>query len=159
MDLPQHLQDYARGDTDKYPNTSGLKRKDVQKMERFRKNYIRNLLIKNPRKAHNLPDFNRLMSDEIWSYAKRELRPILFKKWDEVVGQIQPLWDEFYRENARLNREYKDAIDEGRHYTKHRYLSITAKRSAFASAIRNPVTLAHIELICLGETRYGIPDL
>lgn len=159
MDLPTHLHAYARGETDVYPNIGGVKKKDVQKMLRFRRNYIRQLLVTDPRKAHTLPDFNQLMSEEIWSYAKNELRPVLFKEWDDNIKHIRLLWDEFYRENAKLNREYKDAIDSGRPFIKHRYLSITAKRRAFAVAIRDPKTLAEIELTCLGETRYGIPDL
>ena len=126
-------------------------------MLRMRKSFLRNQLRENPDKAYALPDFNELMAEEIWQYAKHDLRPMLFNDWEAIIRQTPRFQNIFNHESAQLYRDYQDAISNNRSFIKHRYLSITAKRKAFAHAVRNPYILGEIELACTGVTTYGRP--
>lgn len=148
---------YAVGTTNVFPNIVGIPRKQITRMIRQRQVFIRNLLGITPTLAYALPDFNELMATEIWSYAKREIRPKLFRDWDTLIRETPRFWNIFSHESARLNREYQDALDSNRRCIKHQYISITAKRRAFVLAVRNPHILGEIELACNGYTTYGLP--
>lgn len=155
--LPIEMLRYAIGDTNTFPNVVGIPRKQIVRMVRQRQAFIRNLLGSAPHSAYALPDFNELMAAEIWSYAKRALRPELFRNWDTLIRQTPQLWNIFNHESASLNRDYQDALDSDRRFIKHQYISITSKRRAFALAVRDPRALAEIELACRGYITYGLP--
>ncbi len=155
--LNPEMLSYALGQTNNFPNIVGVLRKSIVEMVRQRRAFIRNQLQVSPHTAYALPDFNELMADEIWHYAKRELRPLLFREWDARIRETPLFLDVFIHESAELNREYQDAISTNRAFIKHRYLSITSKRKAFAKAVRHPKILAEIELACTGSTTYGLP--
>jgi hypothetical protein len=153
---PEMLR-YALGQTNNFPNIIGLSRKPIAEMLRQRRAFIRNQLLVSPHTAYALPDFNELMAAEIWQYAKRDLQPLLFHDWDAIIRETPLFQDVFIHESAELYREYQDAIGANRPFIKHRYLSITSKRKAFAKAVRDPKILAEIELACTGSTTYGLP--
>lgn len=155
--LSPHMLSYALGQNNIFPNIVGTSRKQVLDMLRQRRAYIRNLLRTSPEEAYRLPDFNELMADEIWQYAKHTLRPVLFLDWDNLIRQAPKLRDIFRHESAQLFREYQDAAEMNRPFIKHRYLSITGKRRAFAKAVRDPHILGEIEIVCFGKTEYGLP--
>ena len=155
--LSPDMQLYALGRTNVFPSVVGVPRKQIARMVRERQAFIRNLLRQSPHTAYSLPDFNELMATEIWSYAKRELRPILFKDWDTLIRDTPRLWNIFNHESAKLNRQYEDARNSNKRFMKHQYISITSKRRAFAHAVRDPRTLAEIEFACLGYITYGLP--
>jgi hypothetical protein len=155
--LSPEMLAYALGQSNVFPNIVGTPRKQVLDMLRQRRAYIRNLLGKSPAVAYRLPDFNELMADEIWQYAKHQLRPVLFHDWDSLIRQTPKFRDVFTHESAQLFREYQDAAEMNRPFIKHRYLSITGKRRAFAKAVHDPHILGEIEVACLGKTKYGLP--
>ena len=155
--LTTEMQLYAVGESNVFPSVVGIPRKQIVRMLRERRAFIRNLLSSSPQTAYALPDFNELMASEIWSYAKRELRPKLFRDWDTIIRDTPRLWNIFNHESARLNREYQDAMDSNKRFIKHQYISITSKRRAFTIAVRDPRILAEIEFACQGYTTYGLP--
>ena len=155
--LAPDILSYALGQTNNFPNIVGAPKKQITDMLRMRKSFLRNQLRENPDKAYALPDFNELMAEEIWQYAKHDLRPMLFNDWEAIIRQTPRFQNIFNHESAQLYRDYQDAISNNRSFIKHRYLSITAKRKAFAHAVRNPYILGEIELACTGVTTYGRP--
>ncbi len=155
--LQPEMLDYALGKTNVFPNVVATPRRQIVEMLRLRRAFIRNQLQVSPHTAYALPDFNELMAAEIWQYARRELRPLLFRDWDTLIREMPRFQDVFHHESATLYRDYQDAISSNRPFIKHRYLSITSKRKAFAKAVRDPRLLAEIELACTGSTTYGLP--
>ncbi len=156
--LPAGMLHYALGQTSEYPNVTGVARKQVTTMDNMRRAFIRNLLTEKKQvSAHALPDFNQLMAAEIWQYAKSELRPVLFRDWDARIRETPRFSEVFYHEDAQLHREYHDAAQQNKRFTKHRYLSITSKRRAFAIAVKDATILGELEYACFGELRYGLP--
>lgn len=155
--LTDEMLDYALGKTNVFPSIVGTPRRQILDMLRQRRAFIRNQLALSPRAAYALPDFNELMADEIWQYAKRELQPVLFRDWDTLIRETPLFLNVFLHESAQLYRDYQDAVSTNRSFIKHRYLSITSKRKAFAKAMCNPRILAEVELACTGRTTYGLP--
>lgn len=162
MYLHHELRDdmlrYGLGHTNRYPNVTGVAKKQIATMTNLRRAFIRSLLRdKQHAVAHALPDFNQLMSEEIWSYAKRELRPVLFREWESTIRETPRFSRIFSHEDAVLHSEYRQAVENNKRFTKHRYLSITAKRRAFAIAVQDAEILGELECACFGELRYGSP--
>lgn len=146
---------YAFGLTHQYPSLEGIPKKTRDRMNMLRQAYLRHQLQLNPRAAYKLPDFHLQLDREIRRYCKTQLQRALFADWDELVRDTPQFFELFNRISARLFREYQDAVQSGKPYTKHRYLSITAKRKAFAAAMKHPEILGEIELACWGRLRYG----
>lgn len=153
--LPAAFLSYATGKTNNLPNTTGIKRREVQKILEARRRYIRSLLLTKPKVAYALPDFEKLMREEIWSYAKRELLQDLFENWDERISEISQLRKLFRKELEERQREYFQRAEEGRPIKKLRYIEHEAMRHAFRACTQDPEGLGNIELACLGKTRYG----
>lgn len=148
---------YGLGHSHTPPCLVGVKPKSVKNMNRLRQTFLRNSLRIDPKKTYAFPEFNSLMAEEIWAYAKRELRPVLFHDWENLIRQTQLFFPIFNRESNRMHRAYEDAVDANRTFMKYEYLAINSKRQAFAIAVQNPRILGELELVCFGELRYGLP--
>ena len=155
--LSPEMLSYALGQTNLFPAIIGIPRKQTIVMLRMRRAFIRNLLEQHATSAYRLPDFNELMSAEIWQYAKQKLRPLVFLNWESIIREAPRFRDIFSHESAKQYREYHEAVEANRSFINHRYLSILSKRKAFATAVSDPYILGEIEIACTGTTRYGLP--
>ena len=150
--LPRELQFYAKGTGD-FP-TGHFSQTQIKSAVKYRQTFFRRLQAYRPGLQYQWPDYQTLMSQEILSYAKRVLRPMVMKMWDQLTGH-----------NSRLGTLY-------RHYIATRFknsgpmslarrerLIREVKEKSFLEAIRDPRTLGSIEEAVVGKAFYGIPTV